>query len=151
MKDKLADSSGKISVLEMMLIIFIALMSCFIIYQGIAWMGANTAHGNDSLLANTAASEAAVNSNNGLNCVVQNCPSRSGGVCSHQIGTDGATVGYLDKVTKHIIGEKPYGYNEYTEMDIGDAQYFGAKNTMVLQVTAEKGKITVCWVPGRSN
>jgi hypothetical protein len=151
MKRKLSDCSGKISVLEMILIVFIVLMSGFVAYKCFEWVGNATAHGNDSLLANTAASEAAVNSNNGQECVVQNCPSRTGGVCAHIVNSDGATVGYLDKVTKHIVGEKPYGYNEYTEMDIGEEEYFGDKNTMVIQVKAEKGAISVSWVPGRTD
>lgn len=151
MREKWNSCSGKISNLEMMLIVLIALMCLFITFKGVQWAADNTAHGNDSLLANTAESEARINSNNGLNCVVQDCPSRSGGVCSHQIGNDGTTVGYLDKTTKHIVGEKPYGYNEYTEMDIGDMQYFGERNTMVIQVTAKDGVVTASWVPGRSN
>lgn len=151
MRKKLKDTSGKVSVLEMMLIILIACMSAFLVYKGFAWAAENTAHGNDSLLANTADSEARINSNNGQNCVVQDCPSRTGGVCSHLIDNSGGTVGYLDKVTKHIVGDRPYGYNEATEMDIGDQQYFGDKNTMVLQVIAQDGKVTVSWVQGRND
>jgi hypothetical protein len=150
MMERQDHSIGKISVLELVLIIFISLMCLFVGYKGIEWMNANTAHGNDSMLANTAESEAKINSNNGLECVVQDCPSKSGGICPHQIGTDGTTLGYLDKETKHIVADRPYGYNEYTEMDIQDESYYGDRNTMVIQVTAHQGEISVCWVPGRS-
>jgi hypothetical protein len=151
MRDKFHSCSGKISNLEMGLILFIAAMLLFLGYRGIQWMAAKMAHGNDSLLVNTAESEARINSNNGMTCVVQNCPSKSGGVCPHLVGNDGTTVGYLDNTTKYIIGEKPYGYNEGTEMDIDGVQYFGEKNTMVIRVSAKDGVITASWVPGRSN
>ena len=94
MKGKLTDASGKISVLEMILILFIALMTSFIVYKGFAWLAAMTAHGNDSLLVNTAVSEAKVNSSNGINCVVEDCPSNTGGVCTHWTGLN-ETVGYM--------------------------------------------------------
>ena len=108
MRGKLKDCSGKISNLEMILIVLILCMSAFVVSKGLEWMANNTAHGNDSLLANTAESAAKINSNNGLLCVVQDCPSKSGGTCTHQYGDGEATIGYLDKVTKHIVAETPF-------------------------------------------
>ena len=150
MKGKLTDASGKISVLEMILILFIALMTSFIVYKGFAWLAAMTAHGNDSLLVNTAVSEAKVNSSNGINCVVEDCPSNTGGVCTHWTGLN-ETVGYMDKVTKHIVGDKPAGYNEYSEMNIDDQTFYGDPGTMVIQVTAGNGKVTASWVKGKGS
>lgn len=151
MEERIGNQAGKITVLELFLIICISLMSIFVIYKGVKWIQANTAHGNDSMLVNTAESEARINSGNGAECVVQDCPSKTNGLCTHVIDAKGTTVGYLDKITKHIVGEKPYGYNEYREMNIGDQTYYGDVNTMVIQVAACNGEVSVSWVPGRSN
>ena len=150
MRGKLKDCSGKISILEMILIVLIVCMTGFIVSKGVDWTRKQAAHSNDTLLANTAESAAKINSSNGLDCVVQDCPSKSGSVCTHVYNTNGATIGYLDKVSKHIVGTKPYGYNEDTEMDINGTAYYGDVNTMVLQVIAEGNNISVSWVPGRT-
>ena len=147
MTGKLRNRNGKISVFEMILIVCIAVMLLFLASKGFDWMADQTAHGNDSLLVNTALSEARINSNNGLNCVVQDCPSKNGGLCTHQVGD--ATIGYIDNVTKHIVGDRPYGYNQSTHMDIDDKVYYGDAGTMVIMVKAEQGNVTASWVPGK--
>ena len=57
----------------------------------------------------------------------------------------------MDKITKHIVGEKPAGYNEYSEMNIDDQTFYGDPGTMVIQVTAGNGKVTASWVKGKGS
>lgn len=104
--------------------------------------------GDDALMVNTADSVARINSNNGMNCVVNNCEgNKDGVVCTHLLSQ--GYVGYFDHGSNTIVGIKPYGYNEYTEMKADGVTYYGAVNSMVIQVIAKEGKMALSWVPGR--
>ena len=62
---------------------------------------------------------------------------------------DGYTTGYYDAVKRKIFADNLAGYNEYTEMKIGDEIYKGKKNTMVIKVQGKEDKIYLSWVPSK--
>ncbi|NCB32313.1 MAG: hypothetical protein EOM64_00280 [Erysipelotrichia bacterium] len=144
---KLNNRSGSVSLLELILIIGISIESVFLIFVFGRYLVRQQAKGDDALMVNTADSIARVNSNNGLNCVVNDCASQ--GVCTHH--QDDGYTGYFDNKTNTIAGILPYGYNEYTVMEADGQEYYGAVNTMVIKVTAEEGVIQVSWVPGKAD
>ena len=85
---KLLTKEGSANLLEVILITAIVVMAAVYFFLGGNWMKLRMDHGNDSLAANTADSVARVNSNNGLNCVVDGCG--SSGHCPHW-----SSLGYI--------------------------------------------------------
>ncbi|MBR3203298.1 MAG: hypothetical protein IKF60_06905 [Solobacterium sp.] len=142
---KLLTKEGSANLLEVILITAIILMAAVYFFLGGNWMKLRMDHGNDSLAANTADSVARVNSNNGLNCVVDGCG--SSGHCPHWSSL--GYIGYFDNIGNKIVGEKPKGYNEYSTMEIGRQQYHGEPGTMVIKVIAKEGEIVVSWELGK--
>ena len=142
---KLLTKEGSANLLEVILITAIVLMAAVYFFLGGNWMKLRMDHGNDSLAANTADSVARVNSNNGLNCVVDGCG--SSGHCPHWSSL--GYIGYFDNIGNKIVGEKPKGYNEYSTMEIGRQQYHGEPGTMVIKVLAKEGEIVVSWELGK--
>ena len=145
MKQKLKEQYGYTNLFELILIVAIIIMAAVYFLWGGNWMKQRMNHGNDSLAANTADSVARINSNNGLNCVVDGCGST--GHCPHWTST--GYIGYFDNVSNKIVGEKPKGYNEYSTMEIGKQQYHGDPGTMVIKVLAKEGQIVLSWELGR--
>ena len=142
---KLLTKEGSANLLEVILITAIVVMTAVYFFLGGNWMKLRMDHGNDSLAANTADSVARVNSNNGLNCVVDGCG--SSGHCPHWSSL--GYIGYFDNIGNKIVGEKPKGYNEYSTMEIGRQQYHGEPGTMVIKVIAKEGEIVVSWELGK--
>lgn len=142
---KLLTKEGSANLLEVILITAIVVMAAVYFFLGGNWMKLRMDHGNDSLAANTADSVARVNSNNGLNCVVDGCG--SSGHCPHWSSL--GYIGYFDNIGNKIVGEKPKGYNEYSTMEIGRQQYHGEPGTMVIKVIAKEGEIVVSWELGK--
>ncbi|MBQ9328007.1 MAG: hypothetical protein IJ225_05680 [Solobacterium sp.] len=144
-KKKLNGQEGSVNLLEFGLITAIVLMAAVYFFLGGSWMKIRMNHGNDSLAVNTADSVARINSNNGLNCVVDGCG--SSGHCPHwsSIGY----IGYFDNVANKIVGEKPKGYNEYSTMEIDRNQFHGDPGTMVIKVIAKEGEMVLSWELGR--
>lgn len=142
---KLLTKEGSANLLEVILITAIVVMAAVYFFLGGNWMKLRMDHGNDSLAANTADSVARVNSNNGLNCVVDGCG--SSGHCPHWSSL--GYIGYFDNIGNKIVGEKPKGYNEYSTMEIGRQQYHGEPGTMVIKVMAKEGEIVVSWELGK--
>ena len=145
----LNNRKGKISRFETILILVIIACLAFFVFIGLKWEKDSLDTGNDSLRENTAKSVAIVNSNNGIQCMIKDCPSYSGGTCTHQYGTDGY-FGYYDDVSNTIVGDLPSGYNDGTEMNIDGKKYYGDRGTMVIKVTIEPGEEPVLsWVKGK--
>lgn len=142
---KILNNNGSASLFEVILITAIIIMTAIYFFLGGNWMKIRMNHGNDSLAANTADSVARINSNNGLNCVVDGCG--SSGHCPHWSSL--GYIGYFDNIGNKIVGEKPKGYNEYSTMEIGKNQFHGDPGTMVIKVIAKEGEIVVSWELGR--
>ena len=142
---KIIDNKGSASLFEVILITAIIIMTAIYFFLGGNWMKIRMNHGNDSLAANTADSVARINSNNGLNCVVDGCG--SSGHCPHWSSL--GYIGYFDNIGNKIVGEKPKGYNEYSTMEIGRNQFHGDPGTMVIKVIAKEGEIVVSWELGK--
>ena len=145
MINKLRDTKGGSNLLTVLLVTAIILMIGIYFLLGGNWMLVRWEHGNDGLRANTADSIARVNSNNGMNCVVDGCGST--GICPHY-STIGY-IGYYDDIGNKIVGEKTRGYNEYDHMEIGKKKYYGDPGTMVIKVVAKEGEITLSWEKGK--
>lgn len=144
MKRKLSEQAGS-SLLEVILIIAIVIMAGVYFFWGGAWMKYRINHGDDSLAANTAESVARVNSNNGLNCVVDGCG--SSGHCPHW--SYNGYIGYFDNISNKIVADRPKGYNEYQTMEIGKRQFHGDPGTMVIKVLAKEGEVVLSWELGK--
>lgn len=132
--------------LELICSVGIGLILIFFIFTGIRWHHNSLAKGDDSLKVNSAESVAAVNlMENG--CVVNGCERSFDGRCEH---TDrrGRTIGYYDAVKKKIFADVPRGYNEFSEMRIGEEKYTGDVGAMVIRVTGDAGQVTLDWVKG---
>lgn len=142
---KLTETKGGSSLLVVILTTAIFIMIAIYLLLGGNWMKIRMNHGNDGLMANTADSIARVNSNNGMNCVVDGCGST--GYCPHY-STIGY-IGYFDNIGNIIVGEKPKGYNEYERMEIGDKVFYGEPGTMVIRVVAREGEVTLSWETGK--
>ena len=65
---------GRMSALEMVLIVVLCLEGAFLAWCGYRWYQVRLAHGNDSLRVNTALSVARINSSNGDDCPVDGNP-----------------------------------------------------------------------------
>ena len=144
---KLKEKRGRISALEMIVIIVLVAEALFLGYKGITWYIDSMAKGDDALMVNTAESVARINSNNGMNCVVNKCASNSNGQCPHQWGE--GYVGYFDNVSNTIVESKPPGYNQAKVMTVGDQEYYGEINTMVIRVYVKPNHIELSWVLGK--
>lgn len=134
----------KISRFEAILITAIILMAAFFIGLALIWPSHSAAHRDDALWANTALSVGIINSDNGQDCVVNECP--HGGLCTHH--TVNGYVGYFDPSTNTIAGEKPAGYNEETTIRLDGKKYRGRKGTLVIRVISDNNDVTVDWVEG---
>ena len=134
----------KLSVMEVILMIAIIAMSVFFIVLALEWPARSTARRDDALRVNTALSAARINSNNGQNCVVEDCP--GGDDCPHKHGK--YWIGYLDISDNKIRGEKTAGYNEEKRVALGDKVYKGNIGTMVVEVRSDGSQVTARWVKG---
>ena len=137
---------GRMSALEMVLIVVLCLEGAFLAWCGYRWYQVRLAHGNDSLRVNTALSVARINSSNGDDCPVDGNADKS---CAHWNGS--GYVGYFDGVANKIVGDKPAGYNQSSSMDIDGQTYTGNPGTMVIQVETGNGEIHLSWVLGRTS
>lgn len=147
---KLKDKSGRITQLELILIIVICAVAGFFAFASYNWADVRYTHGNDDLRLNTADSVARINSNNGLNCVVHTCMDGSTGKkCVHYDVALKGYVGYFDAETNTIVGFKPKGYNENKKVCVKKHCIVAEPNTMVIQVVAKDNDIKLSWVKGR--
>ncbi|MBR2787550.1 MAG: hypothetical protein IKD94_00155 [Erysipelotrichaceae bacterium] len=140
----LKDTKGRISLLELVIIILLIFEGAYFLTKGFGWYAKNATTGDDKLLVNTAESTAKVNSLNGTNCPVSDC--LHGDSCTHKRGE--YYVGYFDSKTHHIVGYAPKGYNQNNEMYIGDEVYHGAPGTMVIEIRCKDGEVKLAWVKG---
>ena len=145
MINKLRETKGGSNLLTVLLVTAILVMIGIYFLLGGNWMLVRMEHGDDGLRANTADSIARINSNNGMNCVVDGCGST--GYCPHY-STIGY-IGYYDDIGNKIVGEKTKGYNEYNQMEIGNKKFYGDPGTMVIKVVAKEGEITLSWEKGK--
>lgn len=134
----------KISRFEAILIAAIIIMAAFFGVIALEWPAHSIAHRDDALWANTALSDGIINSNNGENCVVDGCEKEN---CEHMKLS--AYIGYFDPSDNTIIAEKPEGYNEETRISLDGNIYRGEINTLVIEVKAENGEVSVSWVEGK--
>jgi hypothetical protein len=147
MREYQSQTKDKISRFEAILIVAIIIMLAFFVHLGIEWYHIHLAHGNDNMKENTAESTARINSANGTDCVIQDCPGTMENPCPHY--HDHVFTGYWDIKTETIVADKPDGYNEAKDMSIGDETWYGDIGTMVIEVTSDgKGNIQLKWVKG---
>ena len=142
---QIRDCKGRISLLELVVIILLIIEGAFLLTKGFGWYADKATTGDDSFLVNTADSTARVNSLNGMNCPVSDCG--SAGECAHLKGD--SYVGYFDETTHHIVAYPPKGYNQNKEMHIGDETYYGEPGTMVIEIKCKNGVVKLSWVKGR--
>lgn len=138
---KLKDNKGRISLLELLIIIFIVVEVVFLGYKGLHWYYVELTGGNDGLAANTAYSTAIANSLNGHQCPVSKC---GGSDCAHY--KNGEYVAYYDAETHLIVGEPPKGYNQSKVMRINSKLYFGDPGTMVIEINCHDDDVNISWV-----
>lgn len=141
---KLTENKGRISLLELAVIIVLIIEAAYLAMNGFGWTAYRATKGDDRLLVNTADSTARVNSLNGMNCPVSDCP--HGDSCTHKRGE--YYVGYFESVSHHIVGFAPKGYNQNNEMHIGDEVFYGAPGTMVIEIRCKEGTVELRWVKG---
>jgi hypothetical protein len=141
------NNKGRVSLIELVAIIIIAIEVLFLIGSGLGWIDFHVSSGNDSGYLNTCESEAKINSLNGTQCPVNDCPNSSGD-CEHYI--NGSYIGYFDSVTNTIVGEKPKGYNSSKNPEVDGKTYAGKAGTMVIEVIVKDGSITYEWTGGKS-
>ena len=142
---KIRENKGRINLLELIIIIFLAIEGIFLGIKGLAWYYEEMTGGNDTFLVNTAYSTGVVNSLNGIQCPVSACG--SSGQCTHKLGDD--YVGYFDYYTHLIVEYPPEGYNQGKVMRIGDKYYFGNVGTMVIQILCHQDSVECKWVKGK--
>ena len=140
--NKLKDNKGRISLLELLIIIFIVVEVIFLGYKGIHWYYVELTGGNDGLAANTAYSTAVANSLNGHQCPVSKCD--GGSECAHFKNDE--YVAYYDLETHLIVGEAPKGYNQSKVMRINSKLYFGDPGTMVIEIRCRDDDVSISWV-----
>lgn len=142
------DNKGRVSYLELGLIILIIIEVLWYIANSYGWLDDHMSLGNDGLYANTALSVAKVNSLNGVECPVNECQ-KANELCSHY--TSQGYIGYFDGETNTIIADKPKGYNSTSNPTIDGVEYKGEIGTMVLRVTCNNGDIILDWVKGNDD
>ena len=145
-KMNLINNKRGLSRIEVFCIVGIALIVLFAAYKGVVYYYGYMARGHDNLKVNSCESVAMMNLST-TGCVVNDCPSATGGTCVH-IDKDGYTVGYYDAVERKIFAENRPGYNEYPEMKAGRKEYTGEKNTMVIMVKGKDSQFYLSWVEG---
>ncbi len=146
MWNKLKDITGAVTRREVLLIALIAVMCAFFAIEGIRYLSAQQRKGEDALRENTAESVAMVNSNNGLGCPVDSCGNNRGS-CAHYV--NGEYIGYYDDINNAIIAQRPFGYNDYEVMTIGDETWRSPTGTMVIRVVTGDGKVKLDWERGK--
>lgn len=134
----------KLSRMEVILIAAILAMSAFFIVLALEWPARATARRDDALRVNTALSAARINSNNGQDCVVEDCP---GGDCAHKHGK--YWIGYLDISDNKIRAEKTAGYNEERKIVLDDKVYRGRPGSLVVEVRSDGNNVSARWVEGK--
>lgn len=142
------NNKGKVSLLELLLIILILIELIWYIANSYGWLDNHMSLGNDGLYANTALSVAKVNSLNGVECPVNECE-KGNEICSHY--TSQGYIGYFDGETNTIVGIKPKGYNSSSDLEIDGQSYTGEVATMVIRVTCNNGDIKLDWVKGNDD
>ena len=138
---KLKNNKGRISLLELLIIIFIVVEVIFLGYKGLHWYYVELTGGHDGLAANTAYSTAIANSLNGHQCPVSKC---GGTNCIHYKNDE--YVGYYDAVSHLIVGEPTEGYNQSRVMRIDSKLYFGDPGTMVIEIRCHDDDVSIAWV-----
>ncbi len=139
----LGDKKGRISLLELVIIIALVLEGLFLLSKSFGWLGDKASGGDDRFLENTAESVARVNSLNGMSCPVDGC---MGNDCVHRQGS--YYVGYFDDISHKIFAYPKKGYNQNASMHIGKKKYYGEPGTMVIQVRCKDGTVELDWVEG---
>lgn len=134
----------KLSRMEVILVAAIIAMSAFFIGLALEWPARATERRDDALRVNTALSAARVNSSNGQNCVVEDCP---GGDCPHKHGK--YWIGYLDISDNKIRAEKTVGYNEERKIVLDDKVYRGKRGSLVVEVRSDGNDVSARWVEGK--
>lgn len=140
---KIMDKKGRVSFIELIVIIVLLLEGSYLLAKSFGWLGDKASGGDDRFLENTAESVARVNSLNGLSCPVDSCP---GGECAHRQGA--YYVGYFDDVSHKITAYPKTGYNQNESMRIGSKKYNGEPGTMVIQIRCKDGTVELDWVQG---
>ena len=131
--------------MELILVIAIIAMSVFFIVLALEWPARATAKRDDALRVNTALSAARINSDNGQNCVVEDCP--GGDDCPHKHGK--YWIGYLDISDNKIRGDKMTGYNEEKKIVLDDKVYRGDIGSLIVEVRSDGSKVSARWVRGK--
>ena len=142
---KIKENKGRVSTIELVAIVFLSVAAIFLGFKGLNWYYDSLTNGNDSLMANTAESVARVNSLNGLQCPVGDCP--HGDKCTHLKGS--YYVGYFDSVGNKIVANPTEGYNQAETMKIGKNKYYGEIGTMVIEIKCKEGTVELNWVLGK--
>lgn len=143
----LKNNKGKISLLELIVLIVIAIEVIYYICSSYGWLDLHMSLGNDALYVNTAESVAKVNSLDGVDCPVNECEKGTQN-CTHY--TSVGYVGYFDSESNTIVGTKPKGYNSNANPKVDGTEYTGSVGTMVIRVTCKDGVITLDWVRGNN-
>lgn len=142
------NNKGKVSYLELGLIILIVIELLWYIANSYGWLDSHMSSGNDGLYANTALSVAKVNSLNGIQCPVNECE-KGNEICTHY--TSQGYIGYFDGESNTIVGIKPKGYNSNANPTLNGKEYIGDVGTLVLRITCNEGDISLDWVPGNDD
>ncbi len=141
---KLKSQNGQaLSVFELCLVVGIIIMLVFWLFVGSDIILNYQKRGNDNLRENTCESVAMVESNNGMNCPLDG---RSD-TCPHY--TSNGYVSYYDDISNTLVESKPYGYNDYNVMKIGNQKYYGPEGSMVIKVYCQEGHIQYSWEIGK--
>ncbi len=142
---KIKSTNAEINGRELIMILFILACVGFFAILGVRWYAVRMQHGDDKLTLNTAISVSKINSSDGQSCPVDGC---GGGDCAHR-QSDGSYIGYFDNISNKVVGEKVYGYNEYTTMRVGEHRYTGGRGTKIIRVKTKDGSMKLSWVDGR--
>lgn len=143
MMNKLKSNQG-LSRIELICITGIIFISLFFACSVLNWYHVSQLKAEDKIMANTAKRVAEMNTV-GNPCPVHNCDGETR--CTHK--TEEGYVGYFDRPTNAIYGERKKGYNQYREIKLSGKTYTGEAGTLVIKVVCTDGEIRLSWEKGR--